>query len=704
MLSWLREFLEVSLHPEALAQRLTMAGCEVTHLTAVEKDWIFECEVTPNRPDLLSHLGVARETAAVLGRRFHMPRWLQRELLPLPSGSLFAGSEEVSIRIEDLDGCFRYVGVCVEGVKVAESPPALAQRLIRLGIRPINNVVDVTNLVLLEIGQPLHAFDLDRLEGAPGSSAKSMIRVRRATAGETLVTLDGVSRVLTPEILVIADGRRPVALAGVMGGKEAEIGPNSRRLLLESAWFDPVRIRRAARGLKISSESSYRFERGVDPAVVPRAALRAARWIARLTGGTIAGGPIDVGDRRLPPTRISLRPQRAQQLLGARITPAQQRRFLERLGCRVRSAGSRGWRVQPPSWRSDLKIPEDLHEELVRLWGYDRCPATLPPVVRRKPSQCLSEGPDYAQQEKIRRLLAEAGFQEIMTYSLVNPEDHSRVKFLSGGTVILENPLSLDQAVMRKTLVIGALQTLTRNLHFKTAASFQFFELGRVYFQGLLEQKKPPMEQRTLGLLVAGTPDPDWAIKPIPLGIFHLKGVAEILLERLRVGPLSQRSGSSGHIYLTENSAITFHLGDKPFGVVGLVDPKILADYEIPGTLSVAYAELDLETMAAAPAAPLRVQPLPKVPPVVRDLAILVAQDLPQHKIAEAILEAAGPLLKESRLVDLYQGPQVPGGKKSLCFRLSFLDPDRTLTEEEVTGAVKGVVNRLNSMFQAMLR
>jgi phenylalanyl-tRNA synthetase beta chain len=389
-----------------------------------------------------------------------------------------------------------------------------------------------------------------------------------------------------------------------------------------------------------------------------------------------------------------------------RIYPAQQRRLLERVGCHVRSAGSRGWRVEPPSWRSDLKIPEDLQEELARLWGYERCPATLPPVARRDPGPGV-EDPGYLRKERIRQILVEAGFQEIMTYSLVHPQDHARVKLLGGGLVELENPLSLDQAVMRKTLAIGALQTLARNLHWKTGSSFRFFELGHRYFQKDPDRKERPVEEVTLGLLAAGTPEPDWAIQPVPLGIFHLKGMVEVLLERLWIGPLSQEPGSSvpGPVAcFMEGTTVSFRLGGKPLGVAGLVDPKVLASYEIPETLPVAYAELNLEILLAAAAAPLRIQPLPKVPPVVRDLAVVVAPSVSYVQLHQAIREAAGPLLQEVRLVDLYQGPQVPEGKKSICFRLSFLDPDRTLTEEEVAGAVRAAVDRLNSMFQATLR
>lgn len=684
LFSWLKEFLEISLHPEALAQRLTLSGTEVTDLARADGDWIFELEITPNRPDLLSHLGIARETSAVLGRSFRLSRglkgaWALPDQPPPP----------FPVVIEDPQGCERYCGILIEGVVVKESPQEIATRLSRLGVRPVNNVVDITNLCLLELGQPLHAFDLDRLEGRT-------LRVRGAGPKETLVTLDGVSRSLPPGSLVIADAKRPVALAGIMGGRDAEITPKTRRIFLESAWFKPERIRKASREIKLSSDSSYRFERGVDPGMVPLAPLRAARLIKEVAGGRIEGGLIGAGQGRPARRPILLRPSRVQDFLGMRIYPAQQRRFLERLGCRV-TGSSRSYRVEPPSWRSDLRIPEDLYEELARLWGYERCSATLPPFPRQAVTSSWKsvEDPWIGRERDIRQCLSAAGMQEILTYSLVNPADHERAKSLAGKTPLeLENPLSVDQAVLRNTLRIGALQTLARNLNRKTAESLQLFEMGRL-FGG------DPKESRTLGLLVAGTPAPSWGIRPKPLGLLHLKGIVQLLCGRLRLD-LQTEAGFIGGGFVSPG--IRFEIGGKPFGTAGQVDSAVLAAFEIPADFPVAYAELNLERMGEISPKPVRVQRLPKVPSVLRDLAVLLPQESSHGTVLQAIRQAGGPLLREAHLFDLYQGPQVPAGKKSLAFRLEFSAGDRTLTEEEIAAAFQKIMDGLKTGFDAALR
>lgn len=665
LLSWVKEFIEISVPPEKLAERLTLGGLEVNRLEKVEGDWLFEAEVTPNRPDLLSHLGIARETAAVLGRPFRFPRWLSREFRPLRGdrGTPFP------VSIEDEQGCGRYAGIVIEGVQIRPSPPALAKRLEKIGLRPINNVVDVTNLCMLELGQPLHAFDLDALEGG-------QIRVRRAKAGETLQLLDGSKCALSPDQLVIADGKKPAALAGVMGGQASQVTPQTKRILLEAAWFKPSLIRRSGRLAKISTDSSYRFERGIDPEMTAPAAFRAARWIARLSGGTVQTPITEVGNVQADRRAISLKPKKVQEVIGVRISSGQQRRILEHAGCKVRASG-RGWRVEPPSWRQDLKIPEDLHEELVRLFGYDRVPATLPPLPRRQPAKPL-EDPAVEREMEVRRLLIAAGMQEISSYSLIDPADHVKAKTAAAGEVELRNPLSGEQAVMRNTLLIGALQAVARNLNRKTEEGFRLFEVGSIF------TKNPdgtPKETKALGMLAGGTPVPAWGVSKQPLGVFHLKGALELLSERLGV-PLSAFSPEQ----------------------VRPVDLEVAAAYEIPAHVPLAYAELDLGAVLAQHAGPVRIKPLAKISPAQRDLAIVVSDQVFYEQLDAAIREEGDPLLWELSLFDLYQGKQVPSGKKSLAFRLKYSAGDRTLTEEEIQAAHQKILDRLQKQFGATLR
>lgn len=728
LLSWLKEYTEISLHPQTLAERLTMSGLEVTSVSPVDGDWLFDSEVTPNRPDLLCHLGIAREVAAVLGRPFRFPRWLEKEMRVARQEA----PARVAVAIDDNEGCRRYVGIVIEGVRVAASPPEIARRLTRLGIRPVNNVVDVTNGVLHELGQPLHAFDLDKLESPA-------IRVRRARAGEKIVTLDGAERALTPEVLVIADAKRPVALAGIMGGRATEIAPSTRRIFLESAWFDPRTIRRGARVVKVWTDSSYRFERGVEWAIVHQAAVRAARMILKAAGGSLAGGAIDVISAHRPAHhRIPLEPRKAQEILGMKGYPSRQKRFLEHLGCRVTGTGKR-WRVEPPSWRSDLKIPEDLYEELARLWGYDRCPPTLPahprqslepPPAARRPRRGeggeemspgrlaaarASEGwrpveePWVAREEKIRTFLTGAGAQEILTYSLLSSEMIARCRLDRPEPLRIRNPLSVEQGCLRPSLLPGALDALSRNLRRKTGSAFLFFELGRVFDPAEPgPAKRPqrlrephPAEKRSLALLGAGTPDPTWEAKPAPLGPFHLKGILQDLCAHLGIGPLAE-SVEEGPAFLG-STAVILKRGEEKIGVVGAVEPAVLSPFEVEG-LAVAYAELDLERIARLSPAAVRVKELPKVPLVTRDMALLLPEQVPYAQVREAIAEAGGPLLTDVRLFDLYRGKQVPAGKKSMAFRLAYSAGDRTLTEEEVNAAHQKIAQHLSARFQASLR
>lgn len=676
LLSWLKEFVELSIPPAALGERLTMAGTEVTGLARAGSDWLLEMEVTPNRPDLLSYLGLARETAAILGRRFRSPRWLTRRCAPWSSSGKPA---PIAIHLEDRD-CRRYVGIVIEGVTVKPSPPPIAERLAAMGLRPVNNVVDATNLVLFELGQPLHAFDLDALKG-------QTLRVRRSRTGEKLLTIDGQTRELSPELLVIADEERPVALAGVMGGRETEVGPQTRRVLLESAWFDPARVRRASRNLHLATDSSYRFERGVDFQMVWTAALRAARLIQELSGGRLDYPPVDVVQEKPSRRRITLYPQRAQRTLGMLIYPAQQRRLLEKIGCSV-TGNVKRWTVSPPSWRRDLAIPEDLHEELARLWGYERCPATLPAVSRQALGRSLkpAEDPWMEREKLLKLLLTEAGFQEIVTYSLVSEEILSRFPESGRAAPRLQNPLSAEFTHLRPQLMIGALRSAAVNLLRKSAERLQFFETGKVF------SSTAPLERRALSLLAAGTPE----------GFLAVKGAIQFLADRMDLGAVREEEGQGAEGL--KGPVLRFYLGKELLGVCGMVEEGLLNAFEIPTHLPVAFAQMDLEPIAERSDSPLQIRPLPKVPPVVQDLAIVVPEETPHGAARETILKAGDPLLKELALIDLYRGPQVPPGQKSFCFRLSYSAGDRTLTDSEVAASHLKIVETLKARFGATLR
>lgn len=685
-LQWLKQYATVRLTPQQVAERLTLAGLEVTDRRVVEDDVLFECEVTPNRPDWLSHVGVARELAAVTGGTFHPP-----EPPPLKPAS----GRRPSIILYDRKACRRYVGILLDGVTIGPSPAWLTTRLAAVGIRSINNVVDVTNFVLFEMGQPLHAFDADRL-------AKSRIMVRRATAGETLVTIDGTTRTLNSSILVIADADRPVAVAGIMGGKATEVGPTTRRVLLESAWFDPLVTRRASRALGLVSDASYRFERGVDLERTLEAARRAAAMILEVAGGRVIGGPVDRRTARAKPKPIPWMPSHSAAL-GTTVTAVRQRQAFERLGCRVAGSGER-WRITPPSFRADLKQPADLLEELARLVGYDRLPVTLP---RPMPSldDAAAPGDLRARERRLRELLVASGLDEILTYSLVSRDDLDRLTLgnaslwaqLSGGDpIVLRNPISQDYSILRQTLIVGALNTIAWNLN-RRAAGVALFELGRTYHW----DDGTPQERRILSIALAGSRPGSWDAKPIPWDVFHAKGVLDTVARRLGV-PLSWE-------LVTATPVIPwFHTGtdlraqaSSPEGLpanLGIVNQGVAAAFEIPANIQVVYAELEWPMWWGGMLTAVSYQPLPKALPVTRDIAILVDQAVPHAQIVEIMKAAGGPLVQQSvTLFDRYQGPQVPSGKKSLAYTVVYGAGDRTLTDAEVTAAHTAMVNALTS-------
>ena len=718
-LQWLRQYVTVRWTPQQLAERLTLAGWEITARRVVGDDVQLECEVTPNRPDGLSHVGVAREIAALSGAPLRLP---SVDTGPRPAGQRLpamrapapVSGRRPSITIKDRKACRRYVGTLIEGVTIGPSPAWLQQRLAAVGVRAINNVVDVTNFCLFEMGQPLHAFDADRL-------AKGPIVVRRAQAGETLTTIDGVARRLDPTMLVIADAERPVAVAGILGGQATAVTAATRRLLLESAWFDPLVTRRAARALGLASDSSYRFERGVDLAQAAAAARRATALILEVAGGHVAGGPVDRRTARATVCPITWDPA-AAAALGTVIPAARQRRFFERLGCAIRGRGAR-WRVTPPSFRADLKQPADLLEELARLWGYDRLPVTLPrpyPLLR---TAAPDSGDTLRRRERqLRDGLAASGLDETMTYSLVNPTALQRFESPGGGgptvggqpvmgdftkhSIALKNPLSQDRSVLRTTLLIGALETVARNLN-RRAPGVALFELGRTYHW---TADGRPEEQPRLAMALAGLRPGSWDAKPASWDLFHAKGILDALERRVGAGPLAweladgpqQATPSWMH---AGTGMVARHVTDSaPRAVLGVVKAATAEAFDIPATVEVILAELDWPRWWGQPAAPRVFHPLPKVAPVTRDLAIVVAEGVSHAQVVEVIRAAGGPLVQQVTLFDRYRGPQVPAGHTSVAYTVAYAAGDRTLTDAEVTAAHAAIRDALRARLAATLR
>ena len=681
-LEWLKEYVPIKLSPESLAAKLTMAGLEVVAIHEVGGRPVLDIEVTPNRADCLSILGIAREVAAVTGQRLQLPsaqgstarraREPGRASPQLPAKPV--------IRIEDRAGCVRYVGRLLTGAKIGPSPEWMQRRLLACGARPINNVVDITNYVLFEYGQPLHAFDFSRL-------AQGTILVRRAKANEPLTTLDGVKRTLPSDALIIADAERPVAVAGVMGGTSSEVTQQTREVLLESALFDPVMVRRTARTLGLASESSYRFERGVDPAGVEAASARAADLLKELAGATEVA-VVDVGSKPSARRAITLEPQRLCRWLGVRLDPPSIRTSLARLGCHVASTGhSSTLQVIPPSFRQDVTQPVDLYEELARLTGYDKIPATT--LRGTLPAQSEQAG-DYWRVQSLKCLCASLGLTEAITWSLVSEGELARCGIPAREAACLANPLSQDHASLRPSLLPGLLQAIRRNITQGTS-DIRLFEAGKVV--------SGKHEQLRLGIILSGWWTRDFRARRAA-DFLVLKGLLETLSERLCDGALSFINTSQAWIEPGQGARI--QLNGRPAGEAGQVSRALAhaLDIEQP----VVFAELSVETLLASKRPATRVKAPTVFPPVKRDLSFVAGADVPFEAIAKTIREAASTSADRVELIDLFIGKQVPVGKRSLTFSIEYRNSSRTLTASEVDAIHRRIGQALVSRFGAQLR
>ncbi|BAS28333.1 phenylalanine--tRNA ligase subunit beta [Limnochorda pilosa] len=648
----------------ALADALPLAG------------QVLEFEIYPNRPDCLSVLGLAREWHAVSGAPLREPR-IRLEEGPSPV------EERVEVIVEAPDLCPRYAARVVEGVRIAPSPPWMQERLLQAGMRPINNVVDVTNYVMLEMGQPLHAFDADRVRA--GSGGKAALVVRRAREGERIVTLDGAERSLTPEMLLIAGRCQPLVIAGIMGGEEAEVHPGTSEVVLESAHFHGPSIRRTSRLLGLRSESSLRFEKGLDPDLVPLALDRAAALVAELAGGRVARGRIDVYPVPKERAWVSLSAERVNRLLGTRLAPEEMAASLRALDFEVREAPG-GLRARAPVGRVDVEREADLVEEIGRLYGYDRIEPTIPAST-----QVGGPGTTYHGRDRIRDVLVAAGLSEAVTYSFVDPEDLRRLEVPEEDWLRLENPLSREQSVMRGSLLPGLILAARLNLsrsQYGEEGGVALFELGRVF------HREAPEEER-LGLLLTGRhPVRSWQGRR-DVHFFDLKGLLEAVADLLGVALVLEPD--AGYPYHPGQSA-RWVLDGSLIGRLGALHPRAQQRFDLAGRWPrpIYAAEVRVAPLVGLAGPPLARTPS-TFPSVTRDLALLVPRELPAARVTETVREAGGPLLESLELFDRYQGEQVGGGRVSLAYRLSFR-ADRTLTDAEVNDRIRAILDALEGV------
>lgn len=645
----------------------------VTYLGA--EDTIFELSVTPNRGDCLSVLGVAREVAALTGSPLHDRR------VTVSEGKTPA-RQIAYVEVQAPDLCPQYHARVVCDLRIGPSPLWMQTRLSMVGLRPINNVVDATNYVMLERGQPLHAFDLARLRGA-------RVNARRAGSRQRFETLDGGTRELLPEDLVIADGEGPVALAGVMGGLDSEIRSETVDVLLESAFFTPETVRRTARRLGLNTESSYRFERGVDPAGTRVALDRVTQLIMAHAGGQVARGVLEdhAPGRRLRPS-IRLRPARVNALLGTNLKVTEMERPLRALGATVSGRGPQVRRVIPPSHRFDLQNEVDLVEEIARLSGYDSVPATMPAIGAGGPGM----GPTRDVEQRLRERIRGAGFDEMVTLAMVSAQENADfpgLPELTGRAVGLANPLSVESAELRRSLLPGLVHAFEENRR-QGSGHVAGFTLGRVFAR----EDDRYREIQMLGLLLSGTwPAAAIGASPRACDFFDLKGALELVFAELHLDAVRWEVIGTEASYLHPGKAARIEVGGVLCGYAGALHPNLVAARHLDGEPLV--AELDL--MRVVQYCPRRVifRQLPRFPTVSRDIAVVVDSEFPAQRVLDAVKEVAQPLVEEVRVFDHYTGSPIPAGKKSLAYTIAYRASNRTLTDDEVNAMHDQLVAQL---------
>jgi phenylalanyl-tRNA synthetase beta chain len=643
-------------------------------------DTIFDFEVTPNRPDLLSILGVAWEVAAQTHTRIREPE----RVYPETGSSLV--SQRTSVTIEDRELCPRYLAGIVERVKVGPSPQWLQERLRSAGMRPINNVVDITNYVMLETGQPLHAFDFRKLGG-------QRIVVRRARAGELIRTLDGIDRELSSQMLVIADASKPVAIAGVMGGGDAEVGSTTTTILLEAANFNPIGIRATSGAIGLRSEASIRFEKGLHPELAAVAARRAMSLFVGLTGGRAAKGLIDAYPVKRQDTRVVVTRKRIEQVLGMDLSTTLARNVLTDLGFGCRWVPPDRYVVRAPYWRTDVTQPDDVVEELARVIGYDRIDTA--PLAGAVPEPVID--PVRNLRERLRDSLVAAGMQETLSYPLTTDDVLARVTPAEAGNrppLRLENPMSNEQAVLRTSLRGSVLQTLAANLR-HAQGSVALFEAAHVF---LPRSDELPDERETIVGVLAGSRPAAWdAPSPGPVDFYDAKGILEEAFERASV---EVRFNPGEDFGLLRGHTAVLEAGRAQAGVLGQLHPQIAAEFEIDAP--VYLFELDVERLLPGQRLQVQHQPLSRFPSVSQDIAVIVDESVSAGDIMAVI--ASNPLVKEVQLFDVYQGAPLAAGKRSLAFAVQFQSAEKTLTDKEVAEARGRIVRRLERELHAELR
>lgn len=682
--NWLKEFTDTNFSAQQVKERLTMVGLAIDAVESHGQDFVLDVETPSNRPDCLSHVGIGRELTVIEQKQLRLPQ----DKPPKTDGR---SAIVTSVEIKDPDLCPRYAARLVRGVKIGPSPDWLAKRLETIGQRPINNVADVTNYVLQELGQPLHAFDFEKLAGR-------RIVVRRASPGEKLTTLDGVERTLTSDMLVIADAEKPIALAGIMGGEDSEISTQTKDVLIESAYFDPHSVRQTARQLGMDTEASRRFERGADIEGVVRAQQRCVELICEIAGGVATEDAIDVYPKPFESRVVSLRPERVKELTSLSVEMEKISGILLGLGFEPAGESTGRLSFKVPSWRIDVEQEEDLVEDVARHTGYEKIGSELPPVNVSGEYQ-----PSEMQQRSLRRALNAFGFDEAINFSFIPQEDRFELIPSFAGheenQPQLANPIIEDAAWMRPTLLPGLLSSLRHNLN-HGIRDVRLFEIGRI-FAGSAPGELP---HETLALaLVAtgGALEENRAQAERELDFFDVKGALETAVDWMNLSPLSFASASARHLREGQTARIKLADGTE-IGSIGRLAEHVAASYKFRQPVYV--LELDLSALLSGPVKVIQYSPLPRFPSVVRDLSLLVNRNVALEEIFRAVNEQRVADCRSVKLVGTFEGGNIQSSKRSVTLRLEYRSDERTLRDDEVEDRHSRLTSSLLETFAAEQR
>lgn len=650
------------------------------------QDTVFDVGVTPNRSDCLSIIGIAREVAAVTGKKIRYPR-IRFEETEEDIGKV------TSVDIIDPDLCPRYAARVVRGIRIGPSPRWMRVRLEAVGLRPISNAVDVTNFVMMEFGQPLHAFDFRYLE-------EGRIVVRGARDQEEFISLDGKSRLLKADTLMICDGIKPVAIAGIMGGLNSEIQDDTETVLLESAYFNPASIRKSARALGMSTDAAFRFERGIDPGGVLRALDRAAQLIVETAGGKICRGRVDNHPAPVVSSKdIPVRVSRVKTILGTAVPAAEIRKILTSLEMSVEKSG-RDFKVTPPTFRVDISREIDLIEEIARLRGYGNIPESIPPI----PARTERKDPGRALEERVKAFFNGCGFSEVINYSFTTPVSADVLGFQQGDArrrfVKIMNPLTDEQSVMRTTLLYGLLQTMRTNVN-SGCLDLRFFEMGKTFIAGT-EEGALPKEREKIGALITGARyDGLWHSKGLQADFYDLKGCAENLFRAIHMADVSFKAAEDVTC-LHPGRACRIYAGEREAGILGEVHPDVMERLDLKRRALI--LELDADVLAGRFSDVVSSRDIQKYPSSFRDVAFLIGREVEAEKIMSLVRAGKEELLEKIEIFDVYMGKSIPEDMKSIGFRFTYRSAERTLTDEEV-GRVHGrIVEKITGATGARIR